>query len=192
MRDPWATGPWGLLPNRVSRFYRGGLLLDRFRGEADPRDTDRPEDWVGSATRAWTPFGGAATDEGLSEAEVEGEVRRVVDVIPDTGRPRQAPRRRQSTAGPRSPFARFAREHLGSAFGKTEAWIILATRELPGEPPASLRLGFRRDIGRDELRRWIDAQDVDALLGALHERPARPGDAWFVPAGVPHAIGAAR
>ena len=44
--DPWATRPWRLLPNRVSRFYRGGLLIDRFRGEPEPADTDRPEDWI--------------------------------------------------------------------------------------------------------------------------------------------------
>ena len=49
--DPWLDRPWRLLPNRVSRFYRGGLLIDTFRGEPHPADTDRPEDWVGSATR---------------------------------------------------------------------------------------------------------------------------------------------
>ena len=190
MPDPWATRPWRLLPNRVSRFYRGGLLLDRFRGEADSRDTDRPEDWVGSATRAWTSPGAPPTDEGLSHAEVGGEVRRVVDVVPDTGvlvKLLDAGNRLPVHA---HPSRAFAREHLGSTFGKAEAWIILATRQLPGEPRPSLRLGFRRDVGRDELRRWIDEQDTDALLDAMHERPARPGDAWFVPAGVPHAIGA--
>src|SRR4051812_16492681 len=85
MADPWDTRPWRLLPNRVSRFYRGGLLLDQFRGNPDPKDADRPEDWVGSATRAWTSPGSPPTDEGLGDAEVDGEVRRVADVVPETG-----------------------------------------------------------------------------------------------------------
>jgi mannose-6-phosphate isomerase len=188
--DPWAERPWHLLPNRVSRFYRGGLLLDRFRGAPDPRDTDRPEDWVGSATRAWTPPGAAISDEGLGDAEVAGVTRRVVDVVPAPGvlvKLLDAGNRLPVHA---HPSRAFAAEHLGSSFGKAEAWVILATRQLPGEPPPNLRLGFRRDIARDELRRWIDDQDSDALLDALHERPARAGDAWFVPAGIPHAIGA--
>ena len=190
MPDPWLERPWRLLPNRVSRFYRGGLLIDTFRGEPHPVDTDRPEDWVGSATRAWTPPGVPQTDEGLSEAEVDGEVRRVVDVVPDTGvlvKLLDAGNRLPVHA---HPSRAFAREHLGSAHGKAEAWVILATRQLPGEPAPNLRLGFRRDVGREELRRWIEEQESEALLDALHERPARTGDAWFVPAGVPHAIGA--
>ena len=188
--DPWATRPWRLLPNRVTRFYRGGLLIDRFRGDPDPADTDRPEDWVGSATRAWTPPGAELTDEGLSDAEVDGEVRRVIDLVPSPGvlvKLLDAGNRLPVHA---HPSRAFAGEHLASSYGKAEAWVILATRQLPGEPPPNLRLGFRRDVGRDELRRWIDEQDVDALMDAMHVRPARAGDAWFVPAGVPHAIGA--
>jgi mannose-6-phosphate isomerase len=188
--DPWASRPWRLLPSRVSRFYRGGLLLDRFRGEADPRDTDRPEDWVGSATRAWTPPGTPETDEGLSEAEVGGEIRRVADIDAEPG-----VLVKLLDAGIRLPVhahptREFAQAHLGSSYGKTEAWVILATRVVPGEPPPNVRLGFRRDVSGDELLRWIEADDQAELLGALHTRSARPGDAWLVPAGTPHAIGA--
>jgi mannose-6-phosphate isomerase len=188
--DPWLARPLRLLPNRVPRFYRGGLLLDTFRGVPDPRDTDRPEDWIGSATRAWTRPDAGLSDEGLGDAELDGVVRRVADVIPDTGvlvKLLDAGNRLPVHA---HPSRAFAREHLASAFGKTEAWVILATRQLPGEPPPNLRLGFRRDVGRAELRRWIEEQDIRALLGAMHQRPARAGDAWLVPAGVPHAIGA--
>ena len=51
LRDPIA-----LAPNRVPRFYRGGLLLDQLRGDPEPRDGDRPEDWVGSATHDFAPI----------------------------------------------------------------------------------------------------------------------------------------
>src|SRR5690348_18436720 len=81
MTDPWLTRPWRLLPNRVDRFYRGGYLLDTFRRAPEPVDTNRPEDWLGSATRSWTPPGAEPTEEGLSDAELGGSVRRVADVL---------------------------------------------------------------------------------------------------------------
>ena len=36
----------------------------------------------------------------------------------------------------------------------------------------------------------MDAQDAAAMLAAMHEVPVSTGDAVFVPAGTPHAIGA--
>jgi mannose-6-phosphate isomerase len=205
MADSWLERPWRLLPNRIPRFYRGGRLLDAFRGALHPVDTDRPEDWLGSATRAWTPPGEGPTDEGLGSAEVDDAARRVADVL------RADP---IGVAGPElaglgttgilvklldagirlpvhlHPTRAFARERLDSPFGKAEAWIVLATRDVPGEPPPHVRLGFRREVGRDELRGWVEGEDTEALLDALHESPTAAGDVWFVPPGTPHAIGA--
>jgi mannose-6-phosphate isomerase len=45
-------------------------------------------------------------------------------------------------------------------------------------------------VPEDTLRAWVRDQDHDALLGALNSLDVRAGDAIFVPAGVPHAIGA--
>ena len=214
-------GPWLLGPNRVRRFYRGGALLDAFRagrladraaheaGEAAAEgDTFEPEDWVGSATRSWTPPGADPTDEGLSHVSVGGRERTIAelleadaedvggrDLVRAVGRPTTGLLVKLLDAAQRLPVhghptRTFAHEHLGSPFGKTEAWHVVATRTLAGEPPPSIRLGFRREVGRDELLRWIRDQDSEALLDALHERPARAGDTWLVPAGTPHAIGA--
>lgn len=199
-------GPWPLRPNRVSRFYRGGMLLDRFRDAEDPADTSEPEDWVGSATRAWTPPGEPPTDEGLGDAEIDGARRRIADLVAADP---------EAVAGPglaahpgrtgilvklldaairlpvhAHPTRAFARRHLASAFGKAEAWIVLGTRRIEGEPPPHVRLGFRGSVGRDELQAWIDDESSEALLGALHVRETSAGDVWFVPAGTPHAIGA--
>jgi mannose-6-phosphate isomerase len=196
--------PWRLPPNRVGRFYTGGLLLDRFRGNAAPADGDRPEDWVGSATRAWTPPSTPPSEDGLGDAEIEGERHRIADLL------RVHP---AAVAGPASqapgsptvgvlvklldsavrlpvhchPSRSFARRHLGSFFGKAEAWLIQETRDPDG---ADIWLGFRRDVGRDELLAMIEGGDTEALLDAMHRRRARAGDTWFVPPGVPHAIGA--
>jgi hypothetical protein len=38
--------PSRLRPTRVYRFYRGGALIDRLRGEPG-HDDEYPEDWVG-------------------------------------------------------------------------------------------------------------------------------------------------
>src|SRR3954451_1770179 len=176
MADRWDDRPWRLLPNRVSRFYRGGLLLDAFRDVPHPTDTDEPEDWVGSATRSWTRPAAPPTLQGLGVAEIDGERRRVADVLAadpvavtggelaDTaGGPTTGILVKLLDAGSRLPVhlhpsRAFAREHLGSPFGKAEAWIVLATRQLPGEDPPHIRLGFRRDVGRRELRRWIEIE----------------------------------
>ena len=207
----WTDRAWRLPPNRVSRFYRGGLLLDRFRGRANAADTVEPEDWIGSATRAWTPPGVPPTDEGLGVAERDGETRRVIDLVaadpvgvggPDLAALATSPFGASTgillkllDAGNRLPVhahptRSFARERLGSPFGKAEAWIVLATRAIDREPPPNVRLGFRRDVARDELRGWLDGERSDALLEAMEERPTAAGDVWFVPPGVPHAIGA--
>ena len=214
MGDPVSGAPWRLLSHRVERFYSGGALLDAFRSGAEggpgpgATDGDRPEDWIGSATRAWTPPGAAPTEVGLSVAELaDGRTARVADLLaadphgvageamvaaagPSLGllvKLLDAAIRLPVHAHPSRPFAR---RHLGSFFGKSEAWIVLGTRTLPGEPPPNVRLGFRRDIARDELRGWIEDEATEPLLDALHERPTRAGDVWFVPAGMPHAIGA--
>lgn len=202
-------GPWLLDPNRVRRFYRGGALLDAFRaGDDEPgTDTYEPEDWVGSAIASWTPPDADPTDEGLGRVTVSGRERTIAELLAEdpelvggelvkrAGRPTTGLLVKLLDAAERLPVhghptRAFAHEHLDSPFGKTEAWHIVGTREIPGEPPPALRLGFRRDVAREELLGWIRDQRSKELLDALHDRPARTGDTWLVPAGTPHAIGA--
>jgi mannose-6-phosphate isomerase len=85
------------------------------------------------------------------------------------------------------PSRQRAREMLGSPFGKTEAWLILGTDET-----AQPRLwgGLREEVPREQFRSWIEDEDGEALLDALVEYAAQPGDVFFVPGGTPHAIGA--
>ncbi len=199
--------PWRLPPNRVRRFYRGGRLLDAFRGAPDPVDTDRPEDWVGSATAAWSRPGAPATDDGLAVAEIDGRRHQIADLLARdpaaiVGEDLVAAAGatpgvlvKLLDAGVRLPVhahpeRAFARRHLGSFFGKAEAWIVTATRDDadPGGP--GIWLGFRRGLSRDELLERIESQDTEALLEAMHRRPASAGEVWFVPPGTPHAIGA--
>jgi mannose-6-phosphate isomerase len=187
--------PRHLTPTRVYRFYRGGLLIDRMRGETGA-DTDFPEDWVGSVTQASNP----GRDEplaGLSQLDDGALLRDEIAADPggwlgpDAARGSTGVLVKLLDAAERLPVhfhpdRAFAGEHFGSAFGKTEAWIVLATREEESE----VWLGMRERVDRETYRGWIDRQDRERLLDSLHRVPVRAGDVIFVPAGTPHAIGA--
>jgi mannose-6-phosphate isomerase len=190
--------PQRLQPMRVYRFYRGGALLDRFRG-ADGEDDFFPEDWVCSVTPASNPVR-EEPDAGLTRLAQGPLLADAISRDPEAWLGRTHLSRFGETPGllvklldpaervlvHAHPDRAFAGTHLGSQFGKTEAWIVLATRGDDGEAFVGLRETLELDLYRD----WIDRQDTGALLGALNRIALRPGDVIYVPAGVPHAIGA--
>lgn len=199
--------PLRLAPNRVYRFYEGGGLMDRFRGLPEPRDTMFPEDWVGSATPAINPPEHTYEGEGLSSVEVGGERYLIADLLAerpeDIAGARIVERYGVTTAllvklldaGSRLPVhvhptRDLARRIFDSQFGKAEAWYIVATRQIEGAPSPRVWLGFREDVSPEQLRRWIEEQDTEALRGAMNEVEVRPGDAVFVRPGLLHATGA--
>jgi mannose-6-phosphate isomerase len=81
------------------------------------------------------------------------------------------------------PDRAFARAHLSSGHGKTEAWYVLSA-----DPGAGVRLGFTEPVTADRLRQLVADRDTDALVNALHRLTVAPGDAVLVPAGTPHCI----
>jgi mannose-6-phosphate isomerase len=187
-----------LTPTRVYRFYRGGALLGRLRGEPE-EDGPFPEDWVGSVTPAANP-GRDEPEAGLSRLRDGRLLRDAIAEDPDgwLGRAHldrfgastgllvkllDAAERLPVHAHPDRPFAR---AHLGSPFGKTEAWIVLATRD----DSAEVHVGLTETVSRERYRTWIEDQDAAALLGSLNRVEVRAGDVVYIPAGVPHAIGA--
>jgi mannose-6-phosphate isomerase len=182
-----------LPPNGVPRFYRGGAAIAALRGTESVGER-APEDWVGSMT---TVFG--EKELGLSRLPDGGLLRdaAAADPVAFFG-PDHATRRgadpallvKLLDAGERLPVhvhpdGEFAREALGSPYGKTEAWIVVATTR----PDAGVWVGFREDVSAETLARWVRDQDRQAMLDALNSIPVRAGDAIFVPAGVPHVIG---
>jgi mannose-6-phosphate isomerase len=182
-----------LAPNQPPHFYRGGGAIADFRGLSRNGD-HTPEDWIASTTVRF------------------GEGDRGLTVLPDGRRLRDAlvaepvaflgPEHvAQHGADPAllvklldvgerlpvhaHPDRSFARAHLGAAYGKAEAWLVVASPD-----GACVHLGFRDDVARERLADWAAREDGDAMLAALHEIDAVPGQCIYVPAGTPHAIGA--
>jgi mannose-6-phosphate isomerase len=85
------------------------------------------------------------------------------------------------------PDPAFSRKHFASNHGKTECWIILATR-----PGAKLFYGFKEGVTEADLRQAVEKSELpgDAFSVLLQAVEARAGDVWLIPARVAHAIGA--
>ena len=80
------------------------------------------------------------------------------------------------------PDENFCREDASGAEPKTEMWYIISA--LPG---AKILAGLSEKATRHHLRELISSPDVERLLQVY---PSRRGDAYFIPSGTLHAIGA--
>ena len=97
-----------------------------------------------------------------------------------------------SPAGPvplhAHPTRDWARKHLGSPFGKTEAWILLDTPG-DGREPAYAGIGFVPGIERDWFADAVRRHDNRAIRDTLHRTSVRRGEVYVAHAGVPHYLG---
>jgi mannose-6-phosphate isomerase len=194
---PLSTRPHRLPANKVPVYYAGGAGIDRFRGAAGAIG---PEDWVGSVT-AFPPAllpDGADPSTGISRLAGDLSLAEAVASDPSgwLGEELSAVYGQEPgllvkllDAGERLPVhvhptREMARAKLGSRFGKTEGWIIMASA-----PAAEIWLGFRRTVAMEELKRWIRDQDVEAMLAAMNRLAVTEGDVFYLPAGLPHSIG---
>ena len=73
----------------------------------------------------------------------------------------------------------YALEHENQ-YGKNEMWYVVDAK-----PGAGLYIGFSRDVDREEVRKRIEDNTITEILNFY---PTKPGDAFFIPAGTPHAI----
>lgn len=173
------------------RFYLGGSRISAFRSDK-LSGPNQPEDWVASTTRCAgcggsnlgmtvLPSGqllasaiAADPENWLGPAHVAafGADTKVLVKLLDPG---------QRLPVHAHPHRDWARERLGAAHGKAEAWYILR----PGE----VYLGFTEDVSRAKLLDLVERQDVDGLLGKLHRLSVETGQTVYVPPGTLHAIG---
>ncbi len=193
-----------LLPTRVRRNYRGGLLLDRLEQVAAPADSDRPESWLCSTTPARNPGMPPIAGEGSTRARGPDGRERTLPELFSSAPEFYLGAAHAARLGPNPgfiaklldsamrlhvqahPTSAFARERLNSPFGKLEVYYVLELRGGQGD----VRLGFQRSPGRDEWRRIIARQDIRAMEACFDPISVQPGEVWIVPGGMPHAIGA--
>jgi mannose-6-phosphate isomerase len=187
------------------RFYQGGSLTRTFRGLPAGRDDNWSEDWVGSCTQAGhdDPDG---RPQGLSRVPVPGgeavTLRELVEALPEemVGAPfadRWGPItgvlvKLLSPAGQvplhAHPTREWARQHLGSRFGKTEAWILLDT-PCDGHEPAYAGIGLVPGTSRAWFADAARRHEMAGLRATLHRTEVHPGEVYVAHAGVPHYLG---
>ncbi|HET9968963.1 MAG TPA: hypothetical protein VFQ68_12080 [Streptosporangiaceae bacterium] len=187
------------------RFYEGGALTRAFRGLPERPDDWWSEDWVGSCTCAGNPDPDGRP-QGLSTVDLPGlgpvTLRSLAQAWPAEMGRTDVLVKLLSPAGPvplhAHPTRAWARRHLGSPYGKTEAWILLDT---PGDGtdrantgPATTEaayagVGFVPGVTREEFAALVRARDGAALRRTLHRTEVRAGEVYVAHAGVPHYLG---
>ena len=81
------------------------------------------------------------------------------------------------------PDDRYAAAHERGKLGKTEAWVILRA-----DPGAQIVYGLAPGVTKEELRRAC-AKGGDAIRACLNFVDVAPGQVYYIPAGVVHALG---
>lgn len=180
-------------PNRLAHFYLGGEAITTLRHVPAPAERS-PEEWIASATtRSGEAHVGlsALPDGRLLRDAVRADPTGWLGPQPQPGGPGDVGILvKLLDAGQRLPVhvhpdRDFATAHLGSCYGKTEAWYVLATRG----PSPQVHLGFSQDVSHQDLRRAVDEQDSAWMLQRMNALDVRRGDVLLVPAGTAHAIG---
>lgn len=190
--------------NRVWRTYQGGKLLDTIEGKETPEDSSFPEDWIGSTVQARN-VGREHVTEGLAMVkDDDGQSVPFRDLLKRdqqyylgsaSGSPRSLddiPLVKYLDSATRlhfqaHPTRAFAQERLGLPRGKTEAYVILETREDVSDP--YIYAGFQRPPSREQLKEWIETQDIESIESCFDRIPVKPGDVFLLPGGRPHALG---
>ncbi|WP_158768726.1 class I mannose-6-phosphate isomerase [Paraglaciecola sp. L1A13] len=190
--------------NRVWRTYQGGKLLDTIEGKETPEDSSFPEDWIGSTVQARN-VGREHVTEGLAMVkDDDGQSVPFRDLLKRdqqyflgnaNGSPRSLddiPLVKYLDSATRlhfqaHPTRAFAQERLGLPRGKTEAYVILETRDDVSDP--YIYAGFQRPPSREQLKEWIETQDIESIESCFDRIPVKPGDVFLLPGGRPHALG---
>ena len=193
MKNSKLQSPLFFERNRVFRVYEGGKLFHDFFGD-EAVDGNLPEEWIASKVKALNKVI-TSPEEGLSKIRGGHETfasllanhpeemtggkgfDMLVKILDSAVRlPAQT-----------HPDPAFSKKHFASNHGKTECWIVLATR-----PGAKLFFGFKEGVTESDLRQAVAKSEMpgDAFSCLLQEVEAKAGDVWLIPARVAHAIGA--
>lgn len=197
--------PMPVLPNRVRRTYSGGMMIDTWQGKNISCDGNQPEEWLASATPAVNPGFPPIDCEGLASVVLGNKTHYLRDILNEAPKEILGARHTEQSGKELGILAKiidsaerlsiqvhpdklFAKEHFHSDYGKTECWHILETRVVNGQTPYLL-LGFRPGVTKAYWQQLYENQDIPAMIGCLNKVVPHPGDTYFIPGGMPHAIG---
>ncbi len=179
--------------NRVSRVYKGGKLFSDFFND-DSNDGFFPEEWIASAVEAVNAEP-KCEREGVSR--VSGSGRFFDEVIRENPEAMLGPSGKMRILvkfldsairlpAQAHPDREFSKKYFNSEYGKTEAWIILGTRE-----DAKIFFGFKPGTDEESFKKAIEDSelDKDAMERLMCSFTPRVGDVYIVPARTVHAIG---
>jgi mannose-6-phosphate isomerase len=188
--------------NRVWRTYQGGALIDSWKKTSPETDGSMPEEWIMSTITARGK--NRPKNEGLSLVETDDGVLPLKDLIDSnlelylgtelaqkygtTGVLIKMLDSMERLTIQVHPDKQYAKTILNSEFGKTESWYVLNTREIDGEKPV-VYMGFKKHVTKEIWKAHFEAQNIQEMLDCLHKIEVKPGDAFMIYGGVPHAIG---
>lgn len=179
--------------NRVFRVYEGGRLFGDFFGD-EPVDGNYPEEWIASTVRAMN-MTVSGPREGLSIVKDQdmtfSELLESEPALMLGGRKKYDVLVKMLDSAIRLPLQAhpdrvFSGKYFHSEYGKTEMWLIVATRE-----NARVYFGFSREISKDEFAEAVEKSRTDrnVMTPLLNEIAVKPGEVYLVPAKCVHAIG---
>lgn len=198
----YAHIPLKQLSNRVWRTYEGGALIDRWKKASTEEDGSMPEEWIMSTITA--RGNNRPADEGLSIIETNEGTFSLKDLI-DSNKELYLGKVHAEKYGTTGvlikmldsmerltvqvhPDKEYAKTVFNSDFGKTESWYVLDNREINGEKSV-IYMGFREHVTKEEWKQHFENQNIEGMLHCLHKIEVKPGDAFMIYGGVPHAIG---
>ncbi|MBV8602398.1 MAG: class I mannose-6-phosphate isomerase, partial [Candidatus Eremiobacteraeota bacterium] len=173
--------PLVIIPKLTPAIWGGDALVRTYGKNGDVLATlgESWECWDENAVRGG-PFAGKT----LAELRVELGARLMGTLNPNRIFPvlTKIIDARQSLSVQVHPDDAYAQRVEHQPFGKTECWVILAA-----EPGAELVLGWTHATTREEYERRVK----DGTLGDILRRvKVKPNDAFYLPSGTLHAIGA--
>ncbi|MFA6866472.1 MAG: PfkB family carbohydrate kinase [Clostridia bacterium] len=178
--------------NRVYRIYLGGKQYADLCGDV-AEDSLFPEEWIASKVKAINPkyFG---KRDGVSK--IAGTNIYFDDLLNQYSKELLGTRKydclvKYLDSAIRLPVQvhptkEFSKKHFNSTYGKTEAWLVVNTRE-----NAKIYFGFNRAMTKEEFGKYEERslEEKDIMSTILAEVSPKVGDIYLINAGLIHAIG---
>jgi Phosphomannose isomerase len=178
--------------NRVFRVYKGGKLFSKIYKDKAV-DNNMPEEWICSTVAALNDGGKA--EDGLSVVRGTNiTFDKLIESYPEEllgGRKKLGVLVKILDSAVRLPIQahpdkEFSKKYFNSSYGKTEMWLVLATRK-----GAHIFLGFNHAVTKQEFIDTIEKteKEKDIMVPLLSKIEVKTGEVFLIPATLVHAIG---